>query len=182
MARHNREHPELLEIVDNQGNVRGLATREELHTDPALLHRVVHVLVFNSRGELLLQKRSLNKDVAPGLWDTSVGGHVEPGEEVLLAAKREMFEELGIASETPLVFLHSYRFTNRRESELVHTFRCGHEGPFDFNQDEIQEVRFWTVGDISRRLGEKIFSGHFAAEFRRYLDQMPDQTPRSPGP
>ena len=84
------EGSEKLEIVDNDGNVIGLAERSELHRNPGLIHRVVHVLVFNNSGELLLQKRSLKKDIAPGKWDTSVGGHVNPGEDVFAAARREM--------------------------------------------------------------------------------------------
>src|SRR3990172_7021722 len=88
---------ETLEVVDKDGNVLGLAKRSEIHGNPSLVHRVVHVLVFNSKGDLLLQKRSMNKDVAPGTWDTSVGGHVNPGEDIPEAARREMKEELGIA-------------------------------------------------------------------------------------
>jgi isopentenyldiphosphate isomerase len=85
---------EILEVVDKYGNVLKLAKRSEIHRNPSLIHRVVHVLVFDKKGRLLLQKRSLNKDVAPGKWDTSVGGHVNPGEDILEAAKREMKEEL----------------------------------------------------------------------------------------
>ena len=88
---------EILEVVDKNGNVLELAKRSEIHGNPSLLHRVVHILVFDGKGRILLQKRSLNKDVAPGKWDTSVGGHVNPGEDILDAAKREMKEELGIA-------------------------------------------------------------------------------------
>ncbi|HIJ60603.1 MAG TPA: NUDIX domain-containing protein, partial [Nitrospirae bacterium] len=74
---------EFLEIVDADGNTIGTALRSDVHGNPALLHKVVHVLVFNKRGDLLLQKRSLSKDVAPGKWDTSVGGHVSPNEDLV---------------------------------------------------------------------------------------------------
>src|SRR5512135_642118 len=100
---------EMLEIVDSDGNVLGLAERSELHGNPALIHRVVHVLVFDTHGRLLLQKRSLSKDVAPGKWDTSVGGHVNPGEDIESAALREMREELGMAG-VELNFLYRYLF------------------------------------------------------------------------
>ena len=114
------QRSEKLEIVDNEGHVIGLAERAELHRNPGLIHRVVHVLVFNNNGELLLQKRSIRKDVAPGKWDTSVGGHINPGEDVLAAALREMEEELGIKS-CGLNYLYRYLFSNQRESELVNT-------------------------------------------------------------
>jgi isopentenyldiphosphate isomerase len=148
--------------------VTGLAERAELHRNPALIHRVVHVLLFNKNGGLLLQKRSRRKDVAPGKWDTSVGGHINPGEDVLAAARREMEEELGIKG-CELRYLYRYLFANHRESELVSTFSCVYEGEVDFNGEEIDEVAFWDIGKIKENLGKDIFSGHFEKEIRRYL-------------
>ncbi len=162
---------EIFGTVDEAGRVTGLASREELHRSPSLIHRVVHVLVFDTHGRLLLQKRSMNKDVAPGKWDTSVGGHLHPGEDVLDAACREMQEELGV--EPPaLDFLYQYLFRNHRESELVATYRCVRNGPFSFNAAEIEEVRFWEVAEIRSRLGTGIFSEHFETEFRNYTDAL----------
>jgi isopentenyl-diphosphate delta-isomerase type 1 len=162
------EGSEKLEIVDAKGNVIGLAERSALHRNPGLIHRVVHVLVFNNNGELLLQKRSPKKDVAPGKWDTSVGGHINPGEDVLAAAKREMEEELGI-KDCDLRYLYRYLFSNHRESELVETFSCVYEGKITFNKEEIDEVAFRDIPSIKKGLGKNIFSGHFEKEIRRYL-------------
>lgn len=158
---------ELLETVDEAGRITGTAPRAVLHNDPTLLHQVVHVLVVNAEGDLLLQKRSSNKDIAPGRWDTSVGGHVMPGEGIHDAAVREMREELCV-SPPRLTFLYRYLFRNHREAEIVHTFTCQHEGPFSFNTDEIDEVRFWTLDDIAKNIGTSIFSGHFETEFETY--------------
>ena len=69
-------------IVNENGEIIGKATRTECHSGSFLLHPVVHLHVFNSRGELYLQKRAENKDIQPGKWDTSVGGHVDYGEEI----------------------------------------------------------------------------------------------------
>ncbi len=159
---------ELLEIVDENGTVIGTAKRSELHGNPSLIHRVVHVLVFDKKGRLLLQKRSLSKDVAPGKWDTSVGGHVNPGEDILTAAKREMKEELGIESRG-LDYLYSYLFSNHAESELVSTFSCVYNGKFLFNRDEIEEIAFWDMDEIRANLGKNEFSGHFETEIRTFL-------------
>jgi len=112
---------EFLEIVDKDGRIISVAPRSAIHGNPSMLHKVVHVLVFNSKGELLLQKRASNKDVAPDKWDTSVGGHVMPGEDILTAAKREMLEELGVETDN-LRFLYSYIHSNDYESELVYTY------------------------------------------------------------
>jgi isopentenyldiphosphate isomerase len=159
---------ELLEIVDINGKVMGLAKRSELHGNPLLVHRVVHVLIFDEEGRLLLQKRSLKKDVAPGKWDTSVGGHVNPGEDLLDAAKREMKEELGIENCVP-DYRHSYLFSNNVESELVSTFSCVYNNSLSFSQEEIEEIAFWDMEKIQTNLGKNIFSAHFEKEITDYF-------------
>ncbi len=161
-------HEEMLEIVDSRGNVIGIAPRFEIHGNPLLMHRVVHVLVFNKNGELLLQKRSLTKDVAPGKWDTSVGGHVDPGEVLLEAAKREMKEELGLTECEPKL-LYSYMHANSYETELVYTYSCVQQGDISFNKQEIDEVRFWELKEIRRHIDKDIFSDNFKQEISTYL-------------
>ncbi|MCL4456908.1 MAG: NUDIX domain-containing protein [Nitrospirae bacterium] len=166
---------EILEIVDRQGNTIATALRSHIHGNPSLIHKVVHVLVFNDKGELLLQKRSMNKDVAPGRWDTSVGGHISINEDLIEAAKREMEEELGIISEN-IKHLYSYIHSNPYESELVYTHSCMHNGPFSFNQDEIDEVKFWNLEDIRNMIGQGILSDNFESEIMKYLS-FNNQTP-----
>ena len=70
---------ELLDVVDDNDEVIAIKTRGEIHAR-GLMHRSVHILVFNSRGEVFLQKRSLSKDEQPGKWDSSAAGHVDSGE------------------------------------------------------------------------------------------------------
>ena len=168
---------EHLEIVNQDGEVIGLAPRAEVHSNPSLMHRVVHVLVFDSKGRLLLQKRSLSKDVAPGMWDTSVGGHVGIGEELSFSAMREMEEELGI-SGCAMEYLYSYTHQGRCETELVTTYRCVYNGDITFNKAEIDEVRFWSLEEIMSAIGKGVLSAHFEDEIRTYLGQ----TPRASGP
>lgn len=165
------EGDEILEVVDEKGDVLKLAKRSEIHSDPSLIHRVVHVLVFDKKGRLLLQKRSLNKDVAPGKWDTSVGGHVNPGEDILEAAQREMKEELGI-SGCRLDYLYAYQFSNHIESELVSTFSCIYNGKFLFKKDEIDEIAFWDIKKIKENLGKNVLSGHFEQEITTYFKRQ----------
>jgi isopentenyldiphosphate isomerase len=162
---------EYLEIVNEKGETIGYAQRSKIHGNPSLMHRVVHVLVFNKTGELLLQKRSQNKDVAPGKWDTSVGGHVESGEDLLGSCKREMQEELGITDSEP-EYLYSYIHRNNYESELVNTYRCVYDGEITYNRIEIEEIRFWSLQEIKETLGKRIFSDNFEDEFRNYLNKF----------
>ena len=108
---------EMFPLVDEEGNITGAATRGECHNGSKLLHPVVHLHVFNSQGELYLQKRPDWKDIQPGKWDTAVGGHVDLGESVEMALKREAREELGITDFTPERLMH-YVFESAREKEL----------------------------------------------------------------
>jgi isopentenyldiphosphate isomerase len=162
------EHEELLEVVNHKGEVVGILPRNHIHGDPSLIHRVIHVLVFNTKGHLLLQKRSLSKDVAPGRWDTSVGGHLNPGEDPISAAKREMKEELGMSGEEPN-FLYTYMHTNSYETELVYTYSCLYEGEINFNQEEIDEVKFWSLEMIGEHIGRQILSDNFEQEILNYI-------------
>lgn len=165
------ESEEILEVVDISGNVIGYEPRKKIHGDPSLLHRVVHVLVINSNGDILLQKRSRKKDVAPGKWDTSVGGHVGIGEDLQSSSKREMIEELGISGHEP-EYLYSYIHRNHFESEMVTTFRCICEDGFSCNEEEIDELRFWSHDEIKRAMGRQIFSDNFEHEYRTYLGYL----------
>lgn len=166
---------EWLPLVDPDGRTIGKARRREVHGDPSLLHPVVHCLVVNSRAELLLQLRSLTKDVQPGRWDTSVGGHVGFGERIETSLLREIGEELGIhPDEKRIRFLHKYVMTNSIESELVHTFLLEHEGPFIPEPFEIDALRFWSLQEIEGSLGRSAFTPNFEDEFARYLVTLRD--------
>lgn len=155
---------EMFDIVDENDNVIGRAPRSACHGDPSLIHRVVHVLVFDRSGRLLLQKRSGRKDIQPGKWDTSVGGHLDPGENYLQAAYREMREELGIEN-VPLTFLYASRIRNDIESENVRTYLARYDGDFCFSPQEIDEVRFWPPEEIETALGTGLFTPNFEEEW-----------------
>lgn len=158
------------DIVDEDGNVIGSALRRECHGNPELLHRVIHVMITNGRGDLLLQKRSPDKDIQPGRWDTSVGGHLDPGETVDVAALRELGEEVGVkVGMDDLGFAYSYIMRNAVESELISSFELVHEGPFRAQPEEITDLRFWTRDEIAAHLGTGTFTPNFEDEYARYL-------------
>ena len=159
---------ELFPLVDEAGNVVGQATRRECHSGLMLLHPVVHLHVFNNAGELYLQKRSMNKDIQPGKWDTSVGGHVDYGETIEKALRREAREELGLDCIKPRLLV-KYVFQSNVERELVNAFAAevGDDVKITFDPEEIDEGRFWKISDIEAAMGNGILTPNFEQEFGR---------------
>ena len=143
---------EIFPIVDEDGNVIGSATRGECHSGSMLLHPVVHLHVFNSKGDIYLQKRPEWKDIQPGKWDTAVGGHVDYGETLGEALRREVREELGI-TDFHSEFVDKYVFQSKRERELVYVKDGG---------------RFWTMQEIREAMEKTgVLTANFESEFKR---------------
>lgn len=159
---------EMFPLVDLNGDVIGKATRKECHSGSFYLHPVVHLHVFNKDGKLYMQKRSDDKDIQPGKWDTSVGGHVDYGEKFEDALLREASEELGIIKFDP-VFAFRYDYKSDREYELVNTFITFYDGSIIPDPKEISEGRFWEVPEILSCIGKSVFTPNFEYEIEKVL-------------
>lgn len=149
-------------MVDETGKVIGSATRGECHNGSRLLHPVVHLHLFNSKGELYLQRRPLWKDIQPGKWDTAVGGHVDYGETIEEALLREVREEIGITDFVPEKMCH-YLYDSVRERELVFVHRATYDGEVH-PSEETDGGRFWSIEEIRQNLGKGIFTPNFEME------------------
>jgi 16S rRNA (adenine1518-N6/adenine1519-N6)-dimethyltransferase len=133
-------------VVNEQDQVIGEAARAEVHGNN-LRHRAVHILIFNAKGELFLQKRSRWKDRHPLVWDSSAAGHVDAGEEYDEAAGRELQEELGITAElTRLVKLNASETTGQ---EFIWLYRGEHDGPFKLARTEIEHGEFFPIDIVA---------------------------------
>lgn len=159
---------ELFPVVDEDGNILGSITRGEAHNGTKILHPVVHLHVFNSNSELYLQHRPAWKDIQPDKWDTAVGGHVDLGENVEQALKREVSEELGINDFTPESLGH-YVFEGPRERELVYVNKTIYDGEVCPNDEELAGGRFWSQEEILEAMGKGIFTPNFEDEYRKYF-------------
>ncbi len=160
-------------VVDEEGNSIGKALRSVCHDGKSmLLHPVVHLHLFNTRGELFLQKRAQTKDIQPGKWDTSVGGHFSPGETAEEALYREAAEELGLKDFVP-EYLGRYIWESSRERELVNSFSTVSDLIPVIDPNEIEEGRFWSLKEIKLNLGKDVFTPNFENEFRKLFLQLP---------
>ena len=161
---------EYFDTVDKSGTVTGRASRYECHSNPSLIHRTVHVIICNSGGDILLQKRSPSKKIEPGKWDSSVGGHVGAGESVQDAIKRELEEELSIdPASVDLKKLYEYIWESDVETELVTAFTALYEGTVTVQEEEITEARFWNTQEIEETLGSGVFTPNFEYEYKKFI-------------
>ena len=140
---------ELLAVVDEHDRIITHRPRREIHA-LSLRHRAVHILVFNDSGQLLLQKRSLKKDLNKGLWDTSAAGHVDQGENYAACAPRELAEELGVSAA--LTALFKLEPTPELGMEFIQVYECVNNGPFAFAVDEIDELRWLNRDEVDERV------------------------------
>lgn len=167
------ERTELFPVVDGEGWVTGCATRGECHDGKSmLLHPVVHLHVLSADlGAILLQRRSMSKDIQPGRWDTAVGGHVDYGETVADALMREAREELGIdASEARPLCRYEWRSERERELVNVHFITADPQSlTVTPDPDEVDETRFWTLEEIGSVRGKGVLTPNFERELDRIL-------------
>ena len=147
-----------------------VGTKEYAH-EKGIMHPIVIVYVFNSKGELLLQQRQ-----DTGTWDHSAAGHLELGESPELAAARELKEELGFTA--PLVEIYSGPLIHSRIPESRrhrgHIYRTVHDGDFRLQDSEVRSVRFVALSALKKEIEThpERFNGGFLATFESFLDKM----------
>jgi len=151
---------EIFDVVNDRDEVIGQRTRGEVHR-LGLKHRAVHVLVFNARGEVFLQKRSMQKDTFPGAWDSSASGHLDTGEDYDAGAVRELREEIGLKTTHTPERLFKLEARPETGQEFVWVYRLESEGPFELHPAEIEAGAWFAPEELSRLMAER--PGNFAS-------------------
>lgn len=142
---------ELLDLVDEKDCVVGEVWLSEAHKDLSLIHREIAFVAFTTKGEVLLQQRSLNKKIHPGMWALTAAGHVEKGEKPINTAKREVFEELGIKIDPK--YLYKVRITRKKsESRFFHVFYqvLNKKPKVKLDPGEVKQVRWVKLLEIDK--------------------------------
>jgi len=165
---------EFFDIVNDRDEVVGRAPRREVHARK-LLHRAVHVLVFNAAGQIFLQKRSMLKDTAKGKWDSSASGHVDSGEDYDTCAVRELREEIGLALDATPERIMRVEACADTGLEFVWVYRCKSEGPFTLHPDEIERGDWFAPDQINKWLAERPeeFARAFGLIWQRFVNGKP---------
>jgi isopentenyl-diphosphate delta-isomerase type 1 len=164
---------EWFDVVNDRDQVTGRALRAEVHAQ-GLLHRAVHVLVFNATGGVFVQQRSMAKDVAPGLWDSSCSGHLDAGEDYDPAARRELGEELGLRLNQPPERWFRILACAATGGEFVWVYRLQAEGPFTLPPEEIERGEWVQPAELWQRMARepRIFAPAFKLVWAMALQRL----------
>jgi isopentenyl-diphosphate delta-isomerase len=167
---------ELVVLVSEQDEILGLMEKMQAHEN-GILHRAFSVFLFNSQGEILLQKRAATKYHSPNQWTNAVCSHPRIEETYLEGAERRMREELGITAEITPKFHFIYKADvgqNLWEHELDHVFTGIYEGDFLLNEEEVAEIRYLTMEKLAIEIAEHPaqFTEWFKIILKKYKEQL----------
>lgn len=145
---------EYLWAIDSRGRVLGKRTRGECH-ELGTIHRAVHVVVLDHKHRIFVKKRSQSKDMFPGQWETSVGGHVTYQDNTRETAARELEEELGVV-EKP-VYLGRFRYRGREEKENITFFYVVTGKKLKLNRSEATKGEYLAICELEKALSRRTF-------------------------
>ena len=162
---------ELIDVLDENCVKTGqIVTRDEVHKK-GLWHRAIVVAVINEKNEILIQQRSANKEKNPGKWDISVAGHISTGQDALMAAAREINEEvsvnLGFSVEVK-EFRYMYSFRKQQvfaddfiENQFYDFFILRQNGlnkeSLKFQEEEVQAIDFVSISKLNEMRNTDMF-------------------------
>lgn len=166
---------EIIDAVDKTGRVVGRISRVEAHLK-GIPHKAVNIVVFNSKGEIYIQRRSKNKSVFPLFWDISASETLKSGESYKEAAKRGLAEELSIRCDVELIRpVHVQRCEYRKgkelikEYEFVELYKALWDGEIELDPEEVADGKLVSVKEL-KKFGERTFTPWGLDEIRFILE------------
>jgi 8-oxo-dGTP pyrophosphatase MutT (NUDIX family) len=159
---------ELVTIVDRENNEIGAVHRWEMRARK-LPHRATYILVFNSEGEIYVQKRTQTKDVFPGYYDVAAGGVVLAGESYEQGAVRELEEELGIG-DALLTELFDFYYEDEHIRLWGRAFSCVYDGEMVLQKEEVESGEFIKVDEVFQLAEAEPFTPDCLKVLRHYVE------------
>ncbi|MBI2545625.1 NUDIX domain-containing protein [Candidatus Woesearchaeota archaeon] len=157
--------------VDENDKVLGKVTRKEMR-EKNLLHRSTFILVFNTKGELLVHKRTMTKDIFPGYYALCVGGTVSYGEKYEESAYREAQEEIG-AQDADLKFLFKFKFDNPKITRVYgYVFSLIYNRPLKLQKEELAYATFMPIKEVKELMKKESVCPDDIEIFNKYLKEF----------
>jgi isopentenyl-diphosphate delta-isomerase len=170
------QQEELVVLVDEHCNELGLMPKLEAH-EKGILHKAISVIIYNPKGEMLIQQRAFAKYHWPGIWSNTCCSHPRQGESFFDAANRRLFEELGFRTKLTEAFHFIYKATDEISGLIEHEYDTVYTGVFDdtfeFNRGEINDVKWLTVNDLLAGIEAK--PEQYSFWFKVILEEMQRQ-------
>ena len=168
---------ELIDILDENGNRTGrTCLKSEAHLK-GLFHPTIHVWLYTSEGQVLFQKRAKDKDTFPSLWDVSVAGHIGAGEDIKIAATREVEEEIGLSIEaSDLEASGMFKSMHKHSETLIdnefhHNFLCALKVPLSElkrQESEVDDLKLFPLEDFKKKVEQNQMEGFVPHELSYY--------------
>lgn len=163
---------EYLYLVDEKNNVVGKAPRSEVRKKN-LPHRGTCIFIFNSKGEILVTKRTVTKDVYPGLLEIGQGGGVAYGEEYKENARRELGEEVGIKNPK-LEYLFDFHWHDEYNNSFWKVYKCVYDGRIRMQPEEVEDYFFISIKKLVDMISKEPakFTPDGIVAFKKYLETL----------
>ncbi len=163
---------EMVDIVDEKDEVVSTTTKKEM-VEKALLHRAARVVVLNSKGEVLVHKRSETKKVYPGHWDIGIAETVQAGESYEEAATRGLNEELGI-TDVFGDFLFKTKYLSPGNNAFLKVFEAFYDGKIRMQEEEVEEAKFLPINEVINLSKNEKFSPTGKVVLEKYTNYKND--------
>ncbi|MFH1770247.1 MAG: NUDIX domain-containing protein [archaeon] len=160
------EKEEFMDVVNDNDEIIGTFTRKYIESEN-LLSRSVTILVFNSKNEIFVHKRTKTKKTFPGFFDLAVGGAVQTGEDYEEAAKREIEEELGIKN-SKLKFLFKFKSKSGANDNFSSVYKCIYNGKITLQEEEVEEGYFLSIDKLKKLIKREKFHPESIETLKRY--------------